>query len=91
MACSPAVEISNDSISIMCGVVRLDVCQNPFDQVVLEGSFYDLMQEIGRQSFVYVGTREMVRVRLVLVVSISSYQRVSGHYDYARSNTECVP
>lgn len=61
---SLSVDVVHDFLRLSSGIDTVDVLEHPSDEMVLEGAFNDLVEEIDGQELVDVGAWEVVRERL---------------------------
>jgi hypothetical protein len=57
----PPVYVVHDLFAFPWTVVSVDVLLHPFDEVILERPFDDLMQDIGSNKAMYISTRKVIR------------------------------
>jgi hypothetical protein len=62
----PSIDIIEYFLSRrLAAVFRKQIIAHPLDQMVLEGPFDDLMEEVESKHLVYIGTRKSICERLV--------------------------
>lgn len=55
----PSIDIIRDFLCLIWRVISIEVLVNPCNEVVLECAFNDLMKDIWRDEFIYVGSRKI--------------------------------
>lgn len=61
---SPTVNVIHDTITLRISVNLIDVLLNPSDNVILEGAFDELMEEVGGEKLMDICTGKMGSKRL---------------------------
>lgn len=61
LQCLPAVNLIEHIFPSSVAIFADEVLSNPCDEMILEGTFDELMEEVAGHHLVYIGSREVIR------------------------------